>query len=83
MDLPQYDAGLLNDYGGGNVEWWQNYIRQLLESAHDFYQKEHDYMSFEERMEDRSEGYSEGRSDGYSEGQEEGYSEGYESRGDI
>ncbi len=24
---PDYDCGLLNDYGGGNIEWWQCYIR--------------------------------------------------------
>ena len=32
-----YDAGLLNDFGGGNVEWWQDYIRAELARAHDFY----------------------------------------------
>lgn len=32
-----YDAGLLNDYGGGNVEWWQDYIRAELERAHEYY----------------------------------------------
>jgi len=36
-DLEAYDAGLLNDYGGGNVEWWQDYIRAELARAHDFY----------------------------------------------
>lgn len=35
--LDAYDAGLLNDFGGGNVEWWQDYIRAELERAHDFY----------------------------------------------
>lgn len=35
--LETYDAGLLNDYGGGNVEWWQDYIRAELGRAHDFY----------------------------------------------
>lgn len=32
-----YDAGLLSDFGGGNVEWWWDYIRSELASAHDFY----------------------------------------------
>jgi hypothetical protein len=32
-----YDAGLLNDYGGGKVEWWWDYIRHELGAAHDFY----------------------------------------------
>jgi len=25
-----YDSGLLNDYGGGNVDWWQDYIREEI-----------------------------------------------------
>lgn len=36
-DLPAYDAGLLGDGGGGDVEWWHDYIRMELERAHDFY----------------------------------------------
>lgn len=32
-----FDAGLLNDYGGGNIEWWQDYIRSLLGQAHEHY----------------------------------------------
>jgi len=32
-----YDAGLLGDFGGGNVEWWQDYIRSELARAHEFY----------------------------------------------
>lgn len=39
-ELDQYDAGLLNDFGGGNVEWWQDYIRAELGRAHDFYQSQ-------------------------------------------
>lgn len=37
-DLATYDAGLLGDYGGGNVEWWQDYLRSELATAHEFYQ---------------------------------------------
>ena len=37
QDLGTYDAGLLNDYGGGDVDWWQDYIRAELGRAHDFY----------------------------------------------
>ena len=36
-ELVAYDAGILNDFGGGNVEWWQDYIRAELGRAHDFY----------------------------------------------
>lgn len=35
--LDCYDAGLLGDGGGGNVEWWQDYIRAELCRAHEFY----------------------------------------------
>ena len=35
--VSSYDAGLLSDYGGGNVEWWQDYIRAELDRAHEFY----------------------------------------------
>ena len=38
--MDRYDAGLLNDYGGGNVGWWQDYIRAELERAHDHYQEQ-------------------------------------------
>ena len=41
-ELEPYDAGLLNDFGGGNVEWWQDYIRAELGRAHDFYQSQID-----------------------------------------
>lgn len=37
-NLTAYDAGLLNDFGGGNVEWWMDYIRAELDRAHDFYE---------------------------------------------
>ena len=36
--MPTYDAGLLSNYGGGDVEWWQDYIRAELNRADDFYQ---------------------------------------------
>lgn len=35
--LEAYDAGLLNDFGGGDVSWWHDYIRAELARAHDFY----------------------------------------------
>jgi hypothetical protein len=36
-ELDAYDAGLLGDFGGGNVDWWQDYIRAELGRAHDHY----------------------------------------------
>jgi len=38
--LEAYDTGLLGDGGGGNIEWWQNYIRHELERAHEFYSEQ-------------------------------------------
>jgi len=32
-DIIDYDAGLMNDYGGGNVSWWFDYIRAEVERA--------------------------------------------------
>lgn len=37
FELSEYDAGLLNDFGGGNVEWWQDYIRAELGRAYEHY----------------------------------------------
>jgi len=42
--LEAYDAGILNDFGGGNVGWWQDYIRAELERAHDHYQQQVDAL---------------------------------------
>jgi hypothetical protein len=38
--LDEYDAGLLNDFGGGNVEWWQDYLRAELGRAYEHYQSQ-------------------------------------------
>ena len=43
-ELDCYDAGLINDFGGGNVGWWQDYIRAELERAHDHYADQHDAL---------------------------------------
>ena len=40
LELSEYDAGLLNDFGGGNVEWWQDYIRAELCRAYEYYQSQ-------------------------------------------
>lgn len=46
-EIHPYDAGLLNDFGGGNVEWWQDYIRAELGRAHDHYDGQFAYLSEE------------------------------------
>jgi len=35
--MDPYDPGLLGNGGGGDTNWWQNYIRVLLRQAHDHY----------------------------------------------
>ena len=40
----RYDAGLLNDYGGGDVAWWHDYIRSLLDAAEEHYQEQYDVL---------------------------------------
>ena len=41
-----YDAGLLNDFGGGDVGWWQDYLRAEIGRANDYwrdlYERERD-----------------------------------------
>ena len=32
-----YDPGLLNDYGGGNVGWWQDYIRYEVDRCNAYW----------------------------------------------
>ena len=39
-DFADYDAGLLNDFGGGNVEWWQDYLRAEIGRANDFWRSQ-------------------------------------------
>jgi len=41
VELDAYSYGLLNDWGGGNVEWWWDYIRHEIGAAHDHYQDQH------------------------------------------
>ena len=44
VGLRRYDAGLMSDWGGGNVEWWWDYIRAELDRAHDYYAEQADRL---------------------------------------
>lgn len=35
--LVDYDAGLLNDYGGGDTDWWMDYLRAEIGRANEFW----------------------------------------------
>ena len=39
-ELDEYDAGLLASAGGGDVEWWLDYLRAELGRAYEFYQSQ-------------------------------------------
>lgn len=43
--MDSYDAGLLNDFGGGAIGWWQDYIRAELSRAEDFYREQYDRLT--------------------------------------
>lgn len=49
--MDTYDAGLLNDYGGGDVGWWQDYLRAELGRAEEFYRDQHDLLMAEKDAE--------------------------------
>ncbi len=34
-----YDAGLLNDWGGGDVMWWHSYLRSEIARANDHWRR--------------------------------------------
>jgi hypothetical protein len=40
-----YDAGLLNDFGGGDVGWWQDYLRAEIGRANDYWREIHDQQN--------------------------------------
>lgn len=40
MSIDTYDAGLLADFGGGDVSWWHDYLRVELARAHECYEQQ-------------------------------------------
>ena len=52
--MDTYDAGLLNDYGGGDVGWWQDYLRAELGRAEEFYRNQHDRIVAEKKRADNA-----------------------------
>ena len=39
-EIPDYDCGLINDFGGGDVSWWQDYIRAEIGRANDHWSEQ-------------------------------------------
>ena len=40
QDEPDYDAGLLSDFGRGNVNWWHDYIRAEIGRCNDYWREQ-------------------------------------------
>jgi len=38
-ETDDYDSGLLNDFGGGDVVWWQNYIRTEIQRCNEHWRE--------------------------------------------
>jgi len=38
--MEDYDCGLINDYGGGNVEWWRDYIKAEVTRANEWWRNQ-------------------------------------------
>ena len=38
--IDDYDCGLINDYGGGNIQWWQDYIREEIGRCNDYWREQ-------------------------------------------
>lgn len=57
--VARYDAGLLGDGGGGDVGWWQDYIRAELERAHEFYSDQHEALQRSNAEKDEALAYAE------------------------
>ena len=36
-EIADYDCGMLNDHGGGNVGWWWDYIRYEIGRCNDYW----------------------------------------------
>ena len=53
--MSYYDSGLLNDYGGGNVEWWRDYIRAEVGRCNDFWEQQ--VKQLEEQIADMNDAY--------------------------
>ena len=37
LNEKDYDCGYINDYGGGNVDWWMDYIRSEINACNDYW----------------------------------------------
>ena len=40
VEFTDYSPGLLNSYGGGDVDWWQTYIHTEVQRANDHWRQQ-------------------------------------------
>ena len=38
--IKDYDCGSINDYGGGNIKWWQDYIRAEINRCNEYWREQ-------------------------------------------
>ena len=38
-EIDDYDPGILNDYGGGNIGWWMGYVRMEIEKCNEHWRQ--------------------------------------------
>ena len=38
--ISDYDCGLINDYGGGDVEWWRDYVRAEINRCNEYWREQ-------------------------------------------
>ena len=39
LEEQDYDPGLLNNYGGGNVAWWHDYLRNVVHDCNTYWRE--------------------------------------------
>ena len=55
LEYPDYDCGYMNRYGGGNTEWWLDYIRAEIGSCNDYWRSIIESYSEEKTRERKNE----------------------------
>ena len=51
-----YDPGILNDFGGGNIGWWQDYLRPEIERCNEHWREQTSKAELSIRAEESTNG---------------------------
>jgi len=38
-EINDYDPGILNDYGGGKIDWWMDYMRSEIDRCNNYWRQ--------------------------------------------